>query len=75
MRLEKKVATLALLGQAWHAPHDRAVLMLVLSLPRRHLDQGLLEGVHGAQETLNSFDLAGATAKYILLLSQILCVV
>lgn len=56
-------ATLALLGQARHAPHDGSVLVLVLGLARRHFDQRLLQRVHGAQEPLDALDLAGAPAS------------
>lgn len=57
------VGALSLLGQARHAPHDGAVLVLVLGLARRHLDQRLLQRVHGAQKPFDALDLTGAPVK------------
>lgn len=54
--------TLSFFGQSGHAPHDGAVLVLVLGLSGRHLDERLLQRVHSAQEPLDALNLARSPA-------------
>lgn len=51
--------TLALLGESRNPPYDGAVLVLVLGLTRRHLHEGLLHGVDGSEEALDTLHLPG----------------